>query len=113
MAVAEIDVKYVAHLARLVLKPEEETIFAGQLGQVSLHREVEGIGCEQGRTRPRQAAGQRDAADEIRPSISAEDALRQPRPPSNGLFVVPEDCGVTNPNPSSYDTEIAFSFTRV
>jgi aspartyl-tRNA(Asn)/glutamyl-tRNA(Gln) amidotransferase subunit C len=34
MAAAEIDVKYVAHLARLNLSPEEEQKFGAQLNQV-------------------------------------------------------------------------------
>jgi aspartyl-tRNA(Asn)/glutamyl-tRNA(Gln) amidotransferase subunit C len=34
MAATDLDVRYVAHLARLDLTPEEENMFGAQLGQV-------------------------------------------------------------------------------
>ncbi len=35
MAEAQIDVKYVAHLARIALTPDEEKKLAAQLGNIS------------------------------------------------------------------------------
>jgi aspartyl-tRNA(Asn)/glutamyl-tRNA(Gln) amidotransferase subunit C len=88
----EIDVKYVAHLARLALTPEEEQQIGAQLGQVLDYveklKEVDVSGVEPTAhafplinvTRP----------DEVRPSISNEDALRNAPAQANGLFVVPK-----------------------
>jgi aspartyl-tRNA(Asn)/glutamyl-tRNA(Gln) amidotransferase subunit C len=87
-----IDVKYVAHLARLSLTPEEEQKFGAQLGQVLGYieklKEVDVTGVEPTAhafplvnvTRP----------DEVRPSISNEDALRNAPSQANGLFLVPK-----------------------
>jgi len=87
-----IDVKYVAHLARLSLTSEEEQRIGAQLGQVLDYieklKEVDVSGVEPTAhafplinvTRP----------DEVRPSISNEDALRNAPAHANGLFVVPK-----------------------
>jgi len=87
-----IDVKYVAHLARLSLTPEEEQRIGAQLGQVLDYieklKEVDVSGVEPTAhafplinvTRP----------DEVRPSISNEDALRNAPAHANGLFMVPK-----------------------
>jgi aspartyl-tRNA(Asn)/glutamyl-tRNA(Gln) amidotransferase subunit C len=87
-----IDVKYVAHLARLSLTPEEEQRIGAQLGQVLDYieklKEVDVSGVEPTAhafplinvTRP----------DEVRPSISNEDALRNAPATANGLFMVPK-----------------------
>ena len=87
-----IDVKYVAHLARLSLTPEEEQRIGAQLGQVLDYieklKEVDVSGVEPTAhafplinvTRP----------DEVRPSISNEDALRNAPAHANGLFIVPK-----------------------
>jgi aspartyl-tRNA(Asn)/glutamyl-tRNA(Gln) amidotransferase subunit C len=87
-----IDVKYVAHLARLSLTPEEEKRIGAQLGQVLDYieklKEVDVSGVEPTAhafplinvTRP----------DEVRPSISNEDALRNAPSQANGLFMVPK-----------------------
>jgi len=92
MAAAEIDVKYVAHLARLKLSPEEEEKFGAQLGQilgnVAKLNQVDVSHVEPTAhaiplvnvTRP----------DEICPSISNEDALRNAPAKANGLFIVPK-----------------------
>ena len=75
MAAAEIDVKYVAHLARISLSPEEEQKLSAQLGNILGYieklKEVDVSGVEPTAhafplvnvTRP----------DEIRPSMSHED----------------------------------------
>ena len=87
-----IDVKYVAHLARLALTPEEEQRIGAQLAQVLDYigklKEVDVSGVEPTAhafplinvTRP----------DEIRPSLSNEDALRNAPAQANGLFIVPK-----------------------
>jgi aspartyl-tRNA(Asn)/glutamyl-tRNA(Gln) amidotransferase subunit C len=89
---ADFDVKYVAHLARLSLTEEEEQKFGAQLGQVLGYieklKEVDVSQVEPTAhavplvnvTRP----------DEVRPSISNEDALRNAPAKANGLFVVPK-----------------------
>ena len=92
MATVEIDVKYVAHLARLSLTPEEEQKIGAQLGNILGYieklKEVDVTGVEPTAhafplvnvTRP----------DEVRPSISSEDALRNAPAQANGLFIVPK-----------------------
>jgi aspartyl-tRNA(Asn)/glutamyl-tRNA(Gln) amidotransferase subunit C len=92
MSAVGIDVKYVAHLARLALSPEEEQKIAAQLGDVLGYieklKEVDVTGVEPTAhafplvnvTRP----------DEIRPSMSQEDALRNAPAHANGLFLVPK-----------------------
>lgn len=89
---AEIDVKYVAHLARLNLTPEEEQKFGAQLGQVLGYiaklNELDVSNVEPTAhavplvnvTRP----------DATRPSLPHEDALRNAPATANGLFVVPK-----------------------
>ena len=91
MASVEIDVKYVAHLARLALAPDEEKKLASQLGNVLGYieklKELDVTGVEPTAhavpmvnvTRP----------DEIRPSLPHDDALRNAPARANGLFIVP------------------------
>ena len=88
----DIDVKYVAHLARLSLSPEEEQKIGAQLGHILGYieklKEVDVTGVEPTAhafplvnvTRP----------DEVRPSISHEEALRNAPAQANGLFIVPK-----------------------
>jgi len=92
MAAPEIDVKYVAHLARLALTPDEEKKLASQLGSVLDYieklKELDVTGVEATAhavpmvnvTRP----------DEIRPSLPHDDALRNAPATANGLFIVPK-----------------------
>jgi aspartyl-tRNA(Asn)/glutamyl-tRNA(Gln) amidotransferase subunit C len=92
MTPVEIDVKYVAHLARLSLSPEEEQKIGAQLGNILAYieklKEVDVTGVEPTAhafplvnvTRP----------DEVRPSISHEEALRNAPAQANGLFIVPK-----------------------
>ena len=92
MAAAEIDVKYVAHLARLHLTPAEEQKFGEQLGHVLGYveklKELDVTGVEPTAhafpiinvTRP----------DEVRPSIPNEQALGNAPATANGLFIVPK-----------------------
>ena len=92
MASAEIDIKYVAHLARLQLTPDEEKKLGAQLGNILGYIEklnqLDVSGVEPTAhavpmvnvTRP----------DEIRPSLSHDDALRNAPAQANGLFIAPK-----------------------
>lgn len=92
MSVTEIDVKYVAHLARLQLTPEEEDQFGSQLGHVLEHiaklnqldvSHVEPMAHAVplvNVVRP----------DEIRPSLPHAEALRNAPASAGGLFTVPK-----------------------
>jgi aspartyl-tRNA(Asn)/glutamyl-tRNA(Gln) amidotransferase subunit C len=92
MPPVEIDVKYVAHLARLSLSPDEEKTIGEQLGHILSYieklKEVDVAGVEPTAhafplvnvTRP----------DEVRPSLSQADALRNAPSQANGLFIVPK-----------------------
>ena len=87
-----MDVRYVAHLARLALSPEEEQKFGSQLSSVLEYieklKEVDVSGVEPTAhafplvnvTRP----------DEVGASLSHEEALRNAPSQSNGLFIVPK-----------------------
>ena len=92
MSHQEIDIHYVAHLARLSLTPEEEEKFGAQLGHVLSYIEqlkkvdVEGVEPTAhpfpmiNVTRP----------DELRGSLPQEEALRNAPAKANGLFMVPK-----------------------
>jgi aspartyl-tRNA(Asn)/glutamyl-tRNA(Gln) amidotransferase subunit C len=92
MPAPEIDIKYVAHLARLSLTAEEEQKIGQQLGHILGYieklKEVDVSGVEPTAhafplvnvTRP----------DETVPSLSNEEALRNAPAKANGLFMVPK-----------------------
>jgi aspartyl-tRNA(Asn)/glutamyl-tRNA(Gln) amidotransferase subunit C len=92
MAAPEIDVKYVAHLARISLTPDEEQKIGAQLGNILGYieklRELDVSQVEPTAhavplinvTRP----------DEIRPSLPTDEALRNAPAQANGLFLVPK-----------------------
>ena len=92
MASAEIDVKYVAHLARLALTPDEEKKFGAQLGHILGHieklRELDVSQVEP--TAHAVPMVNVTRADEIRPSLPHEDALRNAPKQGGELFVVPK-----------------------
>lgn len=92
MAAAEIDVKHVAHLARLALTPDEEKKLSvqlgGILGYIEKLKEVDVTGVEP--TAHAFPLVNVTRADEVRPSISNEDALRNAPAKSGGLFCVPK-----------------------
>jgi aspartyl-tRNA(Asn)/glutamyl-tRNA(Gln) amidotransferase subunit C len=92
MASAEIDVKYVAHLARLALTPDEEKKLGAQLGSILGYieklRELDVSGVEP--TAHAVPMANVTRADEIRPSLTHEDALRNAPKQAGGLFVVPK-----------------------
>lgn len=87
-----LDVKYIAHLARLSLTPDEEQKIGAQLGNILGYieklKEVDVTGVEPTAhafplvnvTRP----------DEIRPSLSNEEALMNAPAKAGGLFIVPK-----------------------
>lgn len=92
MPAIEIDVRYVAHLARLHLTPEEEKKFGAQLGQVLGYveklKELDVSNVEPTAhavplvnvTRP----------DQVCRSLPYEDAVRNAPAQANGLFIVPK-----------------------
>jgi len=92
MAQAEIDVKYVAHLARLSLSPEEEQKIGAQLGNILGYieklKEVDVSGVEP--TAHAFPLVNVSRPDEVRPSLSQEEALRNAPVHANGLFIVPK-----------------------
>ena len=92
MAAVEIDVKYVANLARLSLSPEEEQKISDQLGNILGYieklKEVDVSGVEP--TAHAFPLVNVVRPDEVRPSLSQEDALRNAPSQANGLFMVPK-----------------------
>ena len=92
MPPVEIDVKYVAHLARLSLTPDEEQKISAQLGNILGYieklKEVDVTGVEP--TAHAFPLVNVTRLDEVRPSISNEDALRNAPAKANGLFIVPK-----------------------
>jgi aspartyl-tRNA(Asn)/glutamyl-tRNA(Gln) amidotransferase subunit C len=92
MASAEIDVKYVANLARLALTPDEEKQLGAQLGSILGYieklRELDVTGVEP--TAHAVPLVNVTRVDEIRESLSPEDALRNAPRQAGGLFIVPK-----------------------
>jgi aspartyl-tRNA(Asn)/glutamyl-tRNA(Gln) amidotransferase subunit C len=92
MAAAEIDIKYVAHLARIALSPEEEkklaTQLGGILGYIKKLKELDVNSVEP--TAHAVPMVNVTRADEIIKSLSHEDALRNAPKQANGLFIVPK-----------------------
>lgn len=92
MAAAAIDIKYVAHLARIALTPDEETKLAAQLGGILGYieklKELDVTGVEP--TAHAVPMVNVTRADEIRPSLPHAEALRNAPRQANGLFIVPK-----------------------
>lgn len=92
MAHPTIDVRYVAHLARLALTPEEEVRIGSQLNQVLSYieklKEPDVTGVEP--TAHAFPLVNVTRKDEVRPSLPHEEALRNAPAASEGLFVVPK-----------------------
>ena len=87
-----IDIKYVAHLARLALTAEEEQKIGAQLESV-LHyveklKEVDVTSVEP--TAHAFPLVNVTRSDEVQPSLSNEEALRNAPAKANGLFIVPK-----------------------
>jgi aspartyl-tRNA(Asn)/glutamyl-tRNA(Gln) amidotransferase subunit C len=92
MAAPEIDIQYVAHLARLELTPEEQQKFGDQLnhvlGYVEKLKELDVANVEP--TAHAVPLVNVTRADEVRPSLPHDDALRNAPAKANGLFIVPK-----------------------
>ena len=92
MSAPDFNIKYVAHLARLKLSPEEETQLGAQLGNILGYIEklkgVDVTGVEP--TAHAFPMVNVFRADEVRPGLSNDDALRNAPKRSSGLFVVPK-----------------------
>jgi aspartyl-tRNA(Asn)/glutamyl-tRNA(Gln) amidotransferase subunit C len=92
MAEAQFDIKYVAHLARIALTPDEEKKLAAQLGNILGYieklKELDVSNVEP--TAHAVPMVNVTRADEIRPSLPHEDALRNAPRQANGLFIVPK-----------------------
>ena len=92
MSAGQVDVKYVAHLARLALTPEEEKKFGDQLNHVLEHieklKELDVTNVEP--TAHAVPLVNVTRADEVRPSLPHSDALRNAHAQANGLFLVPK-----------------------
>ncbi len=92
MAGTDFDVKYVAHLARLALTPEEEKKLGAQLGNIiGFVEQLKSVDVAQ--VEPTAHAVPTvnvTRADEVRPSLPHEEALRNAPKKAGGLFVVPK-----------------------
>ena len=92
MPAPDIDVKYVAHLARLSLTPAEEEKIGAQLGQVLGYieklKEVDVSGVEPtAHAFPLVNVSRRD---EVCPSMPHQDAMSNAPAQADGLFLVPK-----------------------
>jgi aspartyl-tRNA(Asn)/glutamyl-tRNA(Gln) amidotransferase subunit C len=92
MSDPQFDIQYVAHLARVALTPEEEQKLGAQLGQILGYIEklkaVEVTGVEP--TAHAFPLVNVTRADEVRPGVPSEEALRNAPAQASGLFVVPK-----------------------
>jgi aspartyl-tRNA(Asn)/glutamyl-tRNA(Gln) amidotransferase subunit C len=92
MAGTDFNVKYVAHLARLSLSAEEEHKLGAQLnniiGFVEKLKSVDVSNVEA--TAHAVPTVNVTRADEVRPSLPHDDALRNAPKKAGGLFVVPK-----------------------
>ncbi|MGO8764598.1 MAG: Asp-tRNA(Asn)/Glu-tRNA(Gln) amidotransferase subunit GatC [Limisphaerales bacterium] len=92
MAEPQFDIHYLAHLARLALTPDEEKKLSAQLGNILGYieklKELDVANVEP--TAHAVPMINVTRADEIRASLSNEDALRNAPSKANGLFMVPK-----------------------
>jgi aspartyl-tRNA(Asn)/glutamyl-tRNA(Gln) amidotransferase subunit C len=95
MAAAEIDIKYVAHLAhlaRIALTPDEGKKLAAQLGGILSYieklKELDVTNVEP--TAHAVPMVNVTRADEIKPSLPHEEAMLNAPKQANGLFIVPK-----------------------
>lgn len=92
MAQNEIDIRYVAHLARITLTPDEEKKIGDQLAHILSYveklKEVDVSGVEStAHAFPLVNVSRRD---EVRASLTQEEALKNAPARANGLFMVPK-----------------------
>jgi aspartyl-tRNA(Asn)/glutamyl-tRNA(Gln) amidotransferase subunit C len=89
---SDFDVKYVAHLARIALTPDEEEKFGAQLthilGYIEKLNQLDVSEIEP--TAHAVPLVNIFRPDEIRPSLPNEEALRNAPAKANGLFMVPK-----------------------
>ena len=92
MSAHGFDVKYVAHLARLALTPEEEQKFQAQLGNVLVYiaklNELDVSSVEP--TAHAVPLVNVMRADVVQPSLPHDEAMRNAPAQVNGLFQVPK-----------------------
>jgi aspartyl-tRNA(Asn)/glutamyl-tRNA(Gln) amidotransferase subunit C len=92
MAAAEIDIQYVAHLARIALTPDEEKKLAAQLGGILGYieklKELDVANVEPTAHAVPMVTITRAA--EIRESLPHDEAMRNAPKAVNGLFIVPK-----------------------
>jgi len=92
MAAVDIDVGYVAHLARLALTAEEAQKFGAQLssvlGYIEKLKEVDVTGIEP--TAHAFALNNVTRPDEVSPSLDHEQAMANAPAKANSLFIVPK-----------------------
>lgn len=92
MSAGNFDIGYVAHLARISLSPDERERLGAQLGQILGYvdklREVNVEGVEP--TAHAFPLVNVTRADETRPSLPHDEAMRNAPKAANGLFVVPK-----------------------
>ena len=92
MAAPQLDIKYVAHLARLQLAPEEEKKLGAQLdgilGYIEKLKQLDVAGVEP--TAHAVPLVNVMRPDAVRPSLPHDDALRNAPAQANGLFMVPK-----------------------
>jgi aspartyl-tRNA(Asn)/glutamyl-tRNA(Gln) amidotransferase subunit C len=88
----DFDVKYVAHLARIALTPEEQEKFGAQLSNILGY--IEKLNqLDVSQIEPTAHAVPLVNVfrpDEVRPSLPNEEALRNAPASANGLFMVPK-----------------------
>jgi len=88
----DFDVKYVAHLARIALTPDEQEKFGAQLsnilGYIEKLNQLEVSGIEP--TAHAVPLVNVFRPDEVRPSLPNAEALRNAPSSANGLFMVPK-----------------------
>ncbi len=92
MAASDFNVKYVAHLARIQLSPAEEQTLGTQLGHILGFMEKLNT-VDVSHVEPTAHAVPTvnvTRADEIRPSLPHDEAMRNAPKQANGLFVVPK-----------------------
>lgn len=88
----DFDVKYVAHLARIALTPDEQQKFGAQLSNILGY--IEKLNqLDVSKIEPTAHAVPLVNVfrqDEVQPSLSNEEALRNAPVKANGLFMVPK-----------------------
>lgn len=92
MAATDVDIKYIAHLARIEITPEEEKNLRDKLGNIITFieklKELDVANVEP--TAHAVPMVNVTRTDEVAPSLPHEEAMRNAPASANGLFVVPK-----------------------